>query len=1157
MEIKLTHVLSLKRKDMLNIIMRTLIFLFCTTVFSFSSEGVFSQNTKVEIETDQILTIDEVFNLIKQQTDYNFIYKSDMFKNYPNVKVKKGTIKANKLLEKSLSIGDFNFVISDNNTIIIKQNSEFQELNISGKVTDINGLPIAGITVYVTDRKPERDRVSNDFIVRGTSTDFDGAFSLEAKEGYYLVAFGLGYEYFTQQVTSQTVYNITLNERASALDEVVVVGYGSTVKKDLTGSVGTVSAKEIAQIKTQTVENALYGKVPGVMVTSAGGRPGAASSIIIRGLSQINGDNQPLYVVDNIPINVTANSRNGTDGLLNNSRFSGTRSNPLLTINPSDIESLTVLKDASAAAIYGSRAANGVIIITTKRGKRGEKPRFTFETNMSIQNPRARQPFLNIQQYKEVYTDLALANGQPEPVFGDANTDWQDEITNNDALWTDYRIGLSGGTDKVNYSMSANIQNQDALFIGGNFKRYTYAGNIDANVSDKIKIGASVSYGHTVDKSSGIISLKSDGSFRPDVPVFNEDGSYSDNGTMVFGVIRDINPVGMDGRVRNKTVTNNIFGSIYGELKILKNLTFRSQLSASISNDKVGNFTPSFTTAAVIDGITGNLTSFGDAPVSILDTQHNDSHSITFSNTLNYNTTIAEDHNINALIGLSWDSSQNEAIGTSFAGFPDDFKLVDPASSSFIFNGDSDFAQKALNSFFARLNYNYKDKYLLTLTGRADRSTQFGEDNRTGFFPSVGAAWNIHNESFLENSNSISQLKLRATMGRTGNDNLPAFAFKPLFGVDNSGNLTNASSYNGLSGIRLQGVSNSEIRWEETDQIDIALELGLFNNRLNAEIVWFDKKTSDLILLTPVSAQTGFTDYRFNIADVSNKGWEFLIGGDIIRTDDFNWNSSFNISFISNNVDDLKGGQADTFNNFGVTEGYPLGTIFGREIIGIAQTQAEIDALNASAPDGQYDVILNAPGDFISRDVDGDGQYTSLDDVALADGNESDFFGGWNNTLRYKNFDLSFNFQFVQGIDKLRSFDESISGILFDRMPNLLDDVFETWTPENTDAKYARAGSNGLDIPNSRLVSDASYISLRSASIGYSFSGDWLTEMGISNAKLNFAGNNLFLIHNYDGIDPETSEETIGQLTTLNNGSDSNFSYPQARTFTLGLSVTF
>ncbi|MCK0131660.1 TonB-dependent receptor [Flavobacteriaceae bacterium F08102] len=1138
--------------------MKSFIFLFCTTVFSLNPDAGFSQNAEININEDKIISVEEIFELIKSQTEYNFVFRPEHIQNAPDIYVKKGNIKAYKLLKRGLDMIGCTYDFTDN-TVIVKRkmhpilNIPMQEtFPIEGTVKDKDGNPIPGATVFVTSEEPAKgfDR-SRDYITRGTSTDFDGKFKIDASLNFYLGIVALGSKFKYMKITSKNAtYDIVLEESEDRLDEVVVVGYGTTVKKDLTGSVTTLKAKEIEQVKTQTVERALYGKVPGVMVTGTG-KPGAAANVVIRGLSQINGDNQPLYVIDGIPININPNSRDA-NGLLQ-----GSRSNPLLSINPADIENITILKDASAAGIYGSRAANGVIIVKTKRGNRGAKPRFTFSTNTTFQNPQTKYEFLTVDEYKEFYTEQAGIAGVPVPAFGDANTDWQEEVRNKNAMWNDYSLSLSGGTDRINYYVSGNVQNQEAIFINSKFKRYSMAANLDADVTDKLRVGVAINYNNSIDKSSDVDNLRYPGAFRPDVPVFDDAGNYTDNGGLpVFGN-PDMNPVGQDGRIRNNIESKNIRSSVYAELELIKNLKFRTQFSANQSNDDVSEFLPSFTIQAALDGLNSNLFARGGTPLGILTTQFNKSKNIIFTNTLTYNTTIKENHRLSAVAGLSWDSTENEATGVSFAGFPDDFVLVNPASASQVFNGNSDFAQKALNSLFGRVNYNYDDKYLLTLTGRADRSTQFGEDNRTGFFPSFGLAWNMHNENFLKDNATITQMKLRVSAGKTGNDNLPAFLFRPVMAVE-SGFGDNPTQYNGLNGFRLQGVSNQDIRWEETNQLDIALEFGLFNNRLNAEIVWFDKATSDLILLTPLSAQTGFPNYYSNVADVSNKGWEFLVGGDVVRNENFTWNSSFNVSFIKSNVDALKGGQANEFGNYGVTEGYPLGTIFGRDIIKTADTQAEIDALNASAPDGQYDPNLLAPGDFIARDVDGDGEYTTEDDVRLADGNVPDFFGGWNNTMSYKGFDISFNFQFVQGIDKIRRGDEFLAFIDFDRMPNYQrNDLENAWTPDNLDSKFPRAGSRSWQTNNSRFVSDASYVSLRSASIGYNLPSSLLDKVGLSNAKFTLTGNNLFLIHNYAGPNPESILRGVTNTSSVDAASDGGWGYPNVRSFTLGLNVTF
>ncbi len=1143
MEIKLTMSRFIKR--LLLKIMKIFILLLCTTVFSLSPKHLVSQNTKIVIEKDA---------------------------------------------------------------------KTIQQKQISGKVSDKTGQPLPGATVFIKGT------------TKGVSTDFDGNYSITVADPDNVLVFSsLGFESQEITVGNQAIINITLIESTDKLSEVVVVGYGTSLKKDLTGSVGVIKAKEIVKSKSQTIEHALYGKVPGVFVQSAGGRPGAAASVIIRGFSQINGDNQPLYVIDDIPIAVNVNTSSNT-GLFNDQRgaqvnapfeFIGlglggaffstlsVRENPLLSINPADIESISILKDASATAIYGSRAANGVILITTKRGKRGQKPRFTFETSTSVQNPVELYPFLSTQQHREVYTDLVEEfNDNRAPVFmfdpitqtfifalppptvltfGDADTNWQKELSNENAIWTNHRLSLSGGSDNVNYAMSANVQDQEALIIGGDFKRNTFTASVDSNVSDKIKIGASINYNQSTGRNSSINSTRLFGNYRPDLPVFNDDGSFSvvvnaDQGnaerpTPTNG--RIFNPVGDEARIPTTSIRNSIFGSLYGEFKILKKLTLKSQISVGLAGGRVSTFVPSFTREALfgsfsIQGMegSGSIRGFSDPPLAFLYNQRNDSQTITFQNTLSYNTTIADNHTINALVGLTWDSQKNDATSTRSVGFPNDFDFRNPASATFVVNSGSDFAQKALNSVFARINYNYKDKYLVTLTNRADASTQFGPDRRTGYFPSAGVAWNIHNESFLEDSKNINQLKLRASLGRTGNDNIPAFSFQPLFG--------STGSYNGQAGVGPIGVPNSALQWETTDQLDFALEFGLFNNRLNAEFGWFNKKTNDLLLSVPATSQTGGVTRSENIASLTNKGWEFQIGGDIIRTDNFSWNSSFNISYIRSNVDDIRGDASVDGSPQpevqGLTVGQPLGVIRGYDIIKIAGDSpadlAEIATLNAAAGGVYWPQAFSplSPGDYIPRDVNGDNVITLDDRIIISStANEPNSFGGWNNNLRYKNLELSFSFNFVQGTEKvILPSTELIApgfgpgGPDFENLPNFLaTDYFNTWTPENQNARFAKAFSPTLRFPTTRNVSDASYASLRTASIAYNFSGDLLKKVAISNARLTFTGNNLLRFDLYDGTDPESSEAGVNSGSASTNGRDTQFTYPQPITFVLGLSVTF
>ncbi len=1172
MEIKSTNVFFLFRKKLLEFFMRAIILLLCTGVFGLSPFEIMSQNAEVTIPKDQKLTVDQVFNLIREQTDYRFIYKSDMFTDYPEIEVQKGTIKANKLLEKSLQAGDFKFYISSNNTVTIKKTSNLQELEISGVVKDKNGIPIPGLTVYVTSREPGSGPISSDFIVRGTTTNIDGNFKLKAETGYYLIVSGLGYEFFKTQITGgQTVFEITLKELVSALDEVVIVGYGSTIRKDLTGTVGSVSSKQLTEVKSQTVDQALVGQVSGVFVESNSGAPGSGATINIRGLSQISGDNQPLYVIDGVPIVVNTNFGIGVNA------GAGNRENPLLAIDPNNIERVDVLKDASAAAIYGSRAANGVILVTTKRGKLNQAPKFNFSYSATFQNPTEKLNFLNTDQYKEFATNqaqpsidafingLLIPRGIPEPLwptfiqrffpvenaivndpdnfFGNANTDWQDKILNRNALWNQYNMNVSGGTSLTDFYVSGTVSDQQGVFLGNKFQRYNFSTNINSQIKDYLKIGGSINYTYSINKQSGVNSLFS-ADFRPDLPVFNDDFSFS---SIVENNRERINPLGNEATIRDKAIAQNLFGSLYAEIAVLKNLKFKTQFNVGLSNDKSNVFWPSFTSPALLsslqDGTNGG----------ILNTQLTEQYTTSFSNTLNYTNTLNNEHKLNVVFGLAWDKTNLNVENHSYEGFPDDNLLTNIGSANNVFSYGNSTIESGINSVFGRLEYAYKDRYLATFTARSDGSTKFGPENQRGFFPSMGLAWNVHNENFFAENSPISQLKLRASFGRTGNDNLPAFAFLPFYTA-----LGNDNFYDGNSGIAIQNLPNSNIKWETTDQLDLGLEFGLFNNRLNAEVVYFEKNTSDLILFSPVPAETGFQEFVSNIADVSNKGWEFTIGGDVVRSDNFTWNSSFNLTFYKNKVESLNGGTNQAVNPFlpslnGIQEGEPIGFIQGYDVVRIAQTQEEITALNDGAPDGNYFSDLTAPGDYIFRDVNGDGEITSEDQINLGDINP-DFYGGFNNSLSYKNFDMGFSIQFVSG--NSREFvapEAALSFVSLQR--NQQTFVLDSWTEDNRDATYARMGSR-THRNSSRTVVDGSYVRLRSLSLGYTLPNDIVNKLGLQSARIYLAGNNLITITDYPGQDPE-NVTTSGSNSSIDRRRDLGNNYPQVKNFTVGINLNF
>ncbi|WP_282134099.1 SusC/RagA family TonB-linked outer membrane protein [Seonamhaeicola maritimus] len=1172
MEINLTKALFRFKKRLLKIIMRTFIFLLCISTFGFTPENVLSQNEKININADITVTVDEVFDIIKEQTEYRFIYKSGMFDNFPKVSLERGVIRVNALLQKSLTTNTLNFSFGDNGTIVITEKSEpLQEITVSGRVKDVNGQPIPGLTVYVTDREPTMDRVQSDFIIRGTATDFDGKFSLKAEVGYYLMVAGIGYEHQSLKITEQTVYDFTMKERVSALDEVLVVGYGTVKKRNLTGSVGSVNSEEIQQVDAQTIDQALVGKIPGVYVTAQNGGPGSGALVNIRGMSALTGDNQPLYVVDGVPIVVRPIF---SDGSIEQNQLVDAQPNPLLTINPNDIERVDVLKDASAAAIYGSRAANGVIIVTTKRGKRNQAARFNFSYSGTIQNPINTMDVLNAEEYKEFHTEqaqitldnttfpeffwpfvypnqLAIINN-PDSFFGSGDTDWQKEVINDNALWNRYNFSASGGNEKMNYLISSNVTDQEGVLLGTDFKSYSFNAALDTDVTNRLKIGINVNYNHSINKRSGLTNLTYAALFRPDLNRFDENGNPTSDPAITFGETR--NPAEGLGKIRDKTIARGFSGNIYGEYKLVEGLKFRSELSIISRTSDQNRFVPNWSDYR----FTSDIGRYGlQADDHLKHVSNTSGINTTFTNTLNYSKTFNDDHTINAVAGLSWDRARIVIKGQRYAGFPDPFILTDINSAREQYVKTSTINKNALNSVFGRINYNYKDRYLVTLTGRRDGSIKFGPNNRYGFFPSAAAAWNIHNESFLENNELISQLKLRASYGITGNDNLAAFSFQPLYTTFNNP-FSGTSVYDGINGIAVTGVPNPSIQWEETQQLDIGLEFGLFNGKLNGEVVYFEKNTSDIILLVPVAGQNGAATYTNNTADVSNNGWELTLGGDIVRSNDFRWNSSFNISTNKNVIEALNGGTLFGRGGF-LFEGMSPGVIRGFEVVSIAQTQAEIDALNTAAG-GLYYPDLQTPGDYIFRDMNGDDVVNDDDIVDLGNINP-DFFGGWNNTLSYKNFDFTFNFQFANGNKKIFGPIAGNGGLDLAR-PNENKErfVLDTWTPNNPDAPYARFGSRTHGTPfsghNDRSTIDASYFRLRSASVSYNIPKDLLKGIGLNSARLTISGNNLFTITDYPGLDPEgVNQQRAGFL--FDRQFDSNTAYPITRNFTIAVNLSF
>lgn len=1157
MKIKLTKSL-LFGKNLITNLMRIFILLFCTAVFSSAPINLFSQNEKIVVDANKTITVDQVFEMIKSQTNYSFIYQEDMFKNAPNVHLKKGKIKLNQLLEISLSNGNYQVGFDANDNIFIRTYSTAiqSDVLIKGTIIDDNGIPVAGATI-----------IYKDFPNRGTASDFDGKYQILVNEGGNATLQFSSVGYLTQEIKigNRIIVDVIMKDSTTSLEEVVIVGYGSVKRQDLTGSVGTIKAKDLMTTSAATsFDQLLGGKLSGVSVMQSGGAPGSMSVVNIRGLSAVRGDNQPLYVIDGVPV-ITQDVFPESFPSDNTNAFFNA-ANPLLAINPNDIESIDVLKDASAAAIYGSRAANGVIIVTTKRGKKNQEAQIEFSYSLSATRPVKRYDWMNAQQWRAYQTtvaqntlasaaagnnfadtefaDIVLNNervnifGSPAipagtPFFGDKDTNWDDFYENKSPFVQQYNLSVTGGSKASTYSLAAHANSNEGTYKDHKLNSYGFRASLDVDAKDWLSLGGTFNYNINKNNSTGITS--------PMKAIFNPTFGPDDFVYDVYGGEQS-KPDGFR-YVTNETKSSNVIGNVYGKLRVIKNLELKTELAFSLFNS---------------EGISMQSTqAFGErGRRSIVD---NKTDNTTLTNTLAYNNTFMDTHNVNAVLGNAWDIRNVRSKSIGFSGFVDDYTNNFPGPTLELFNTNEGEQQAFLNSYFARVNYDFNSRYYLTLSGRFDGSDKFGINNRWGFFPAAAVAWRISNEDFLNKSEIISNLKLRASLGRTGNNTLEGFQDTFLYGSDPD--FFMGSIYNGINGLVNTVVPNPDVKWETTQQMDVAIDFGLFKNRLNGSVGYYSKDTKDFLAFGTLPQQTGFASQIQNVGRIKNSGLEIELSGDIIRSSDFSWTSSFNISFNDNILKELN--DASIFSDYNPDEfvvGKSLGNISGYVIEGVIKTQAEADALNALVPAGESyagrftDARVGA---YRFQDTDGNG-YINTDDFVSLGNTSVDYFGGWSNTITYKGFNLYFDFQFSGGNEREDGFNSTFK---YDHENNRGDGnnivgiLDSTWSPDNPDATYEQAIFGGLDFlfqgARSINVFDASYVRFKTLRIGYSFPSPVLDKLGIGGLNISLTANNLATWTDWPGLDPESISGRGGI-----SGTTKAFEvYPLTRTFSLGVNV--
>ena len=1031
-----------------------------------------------------------------------------------------------------------------------------QDIIIKGTVTDDKGEKLPGVSITVKGTRT------------GSTTNTSGEFSISVPDSKAILVFSfVGYEPQEVLVGYQNNIKITLMTDTKALDEVVVVGYGTVKKSDLTGSVSSVKAEEMTRSTVTSLDQGLSGRASGVQITNQSGQPGGATSVRIRGISSINSANEPLYVIDGFPY---YNDNNGTQsGTINGAPAQ----NMLSTLNTGDIESIEILKDASATAIYGARGANGVILITTKRGKVG-KAKIEFDTYTGIQQVRKMIPLLNAKQYAEfrndAYVDARGLNGKGLPTYTPEDiaamgegTNWQKEIFRTAPIRS-YQLSASGGNENIRYAVSGSYLDQQGIVIGSDLKRFTGRANLDAKLSSRLNIGNNftISYitsnlartGGGIDGTIGNQGPNSSNIiedalfFNPVVPVYDATGTFvsdNDTGSRTYASgagnrtnTPNQNPVATAMLSTQTSVTTRLLDNVFAEYAILPDLKFRT----SFGIDYVANRQNSFLPSTLINGKPGGIAGIGTANTFNWLTE----------NTLTYTKQLGV-HYLQTLIGYSAQKNQTEYLSMGGRNFPTDVINVYNMTTAGVINPpSSSYLGWSLQSYLFRVNYGFRDKYLLTVSMRADGSSKFGSSNKYGYFPSAAWGWKIHDEPFMKKLNFFDEFKLRLSAGTTGNQEIPAYQSLSGLGVL-SYPVNNTTPSIGLSPNRL---GNPDIKWESTSQIDAGLDIAIFRNRLSLTIDAYYKKTNDLLLFVQLPYSSGFDKALQNIGSVENKGLELALQSVNIDKGGFRWKSNFNIAFNRNKVlnfgseteryigsdYNLFKGQATSV----IRVGEPLGNFVGYINDGIIKNQEELN----KAPKSGLDYI----GSRRFVDLNGDGKINDADRTVIGNALPK-FTGGFQNTFSYKNLSFDLFFQFVYGnqVYNMTQLELEFLNGRQNQSTSVLD-RFKPGVNENTDV--ARAGNPEYTYfrqSHSRWIEDGSFIRLKNVTLAYDLPLSKWNVNWLSTARVYFNGQNLWLLSNYRGYDPEVNVNP--QSNTL-LGFD-YASYPSAQTYTFGMKIGF
>lgn len=1133
------------------LVMRLSLLLLVTAMLQFS----YAAHAQKVTASYQNIPFTRVIQDIERQSGYHFIYTDEMLAGSRAVSINFKNIQLNDALKAVFEHQPLTFIIHDQTVVIQRKPAAADKTlpqTIKGKVIDSKGQPLPGVTVKL----------------KGTAitaiTDDKGFYTLTFDSANAILEYSfIGFSTQEIVVANQQVINIILLEQVKSLADVVVIGYGTQKRGDINGAVSSVKASDLANTPQASIDQLLQGKVSGVTITQNSGAPGSNTSVHIRGITSLQGSNEPLYVIDGVPVSgdATNYSTSGRSPLQSANVSTGTEEtavSPLSLINPNDIESVDILKDASASAIYGSRASNGVIIITTKRGKNGSA-KISYDGYAGFQRPARYLPMMNLQQYATLQNALApLYSITPNPQFADLSllgpgTNWQKAIFRS-APMQSHQLSVSGGADAANYYISGSYLNQQGMVIGSGFKRYTFRSNVNGKIGSWFDIGTTVSASRTnentvLSDNTGIIyNALLNG---PDLPVRNADGSFA--GPLSYQTGAVINPVAQALSITNNLIRNKINGNIYTDIHFSKDLVLRSEVNGDFNFTNNVFFNPTYSWGQLYSNLTATLNE-----LSTHDTYWG------WKEYLTYTHTFKSKHSLTALLGHELSEYTFGGTTAYVQGFySNDIHTLNLGDAATARNGEFK-GSGALESAFARAIYTYNGKYSVTATIRADRSSNFESSRNTGYFPSVAGSWRMSDESFMTDNKYISSVKLRLGYGEVGNQDIPGY----LYGTS----LVPTPTALG-TGFFYNNFSNPNLTWQTSIQTDAGIDFSLLNNRINVVFDWYNKTSKNFLFQQPLPGYIagdqnylgGINPPYINAGKLSNKGYEFSINSKNIQTGNFKWETTLIFSHYTNKVVSLAnnsgpiiGSVVSGFLHLPTTRtviGGPIGEFYGYRSLGTFKTDAQLR--NAPVQFGQP--VENSQsgtwlGDLQYQDINKDGVINEKDQTNLGNPNPT-FTYGITNSFSYKSFDLTVFLNGSYGAKILNLLNRTIGG-LSSLYQNQLASEAGFWTLQNPNSNIP-APKGGTSNPNlaisDRFIASGSYLRIQNLNLGYRLPKKWIKKAKLSQFKLYVSVQNLHTFTSYKGYDPEIGSMNQNVfLTNIDNGRN-----PIPRTFTAGVNATF